>query len=60
MDPGLRFRPETKYFQLYLMRSCFGLLLALLILFAVIGTGAAIWHLSDTAEFARKDTPAAP
>ena len=26
----------------------------------VIGTGAAIWYLSDTAEFTRKDVPAAP
>lgn len=42
------------------MKSCFGLLLTLLILAAVIGTGAAIWYLSNTAEFARKEAPAAP
>lgn len=42
------------------MKSCLGLLLALIILLAVIGTGAAIWYLSDTAEFTRKEAPAAP
>jgi hypothetical protein len=42
------------------MKSFFGLLLALLILLAVIGSGAAIWYLSDTVEFSRKDAPAAP
>ena len=42
------------------MKSCFGLLLTLLILFAVIGTGAAIWYLSDTAEFTKKEAPAKP
>lgn len=41
------------------MKSCLGLLLALIILVAVIGSGAAIWYLSDTAEFSRKDAPAA-
>jgi hypothetical protein len=41
------------------MKSCLGLLLTLLILVAVIGTGAAIWHLSSTAEFSRKAAPAA-
>jgi hypothetical protein len=40
------------------MKSCLGLLLALMILLAVIGTGAAIWYLSDTAEFSRKEAPA--
>jgi hypothetical protein len=42
------------------MKSCLGLLLALIILLAVLGTGAAIWYLSDTAEFTRKEAPAAP
>lgn len=42
------------------MKSCLGLLLTLLILVAVIGTGVAIWYLSDTAEFARKEAPATP
>jgi hypothetical protein len=41
------------------MKSCLGMLLTLVILLAVIGTGAAIWYLSDTAEFSRKETPAA-
>lgn len=40
------------------MKSCFGLLVTLIILIAVIGTGAAIWYMSDTAEFSRKDLPA--
>lgn len=40
------------------MKSCFGLLIALVILVAVLGTGAAIWYLSDTAEFSRKPSPA--
>ncbi|WP_367872241.1 hypothetical protein [Luteolibacter sp. Populi] len=42
------------------MKSCLGLLLTLLILFAVIGTGAAIWYLSATAEFTKKEAPAKP
>ncbi|WP_255518995.1 hypothetical protein [Luteolibacter marinus] len=42
------------------MKSCFGLLIALTILFAVIGTGAAIWYLSSTAEFSKQTAPAAP
>ena len=42
------------------MKSCLGLLLTLCILVAVIGTGALIWYLSDTAEFAKKEAPAAP
>jgi hypothetical protein len=32
--------------------------IGLLILFAVIATAFAIWHLSTTAEFSRKDSPA--
>jgi hypothetical protein len=42
------------------MKSCLGLLFTLLILIAVIGTGAAIWYLSDTAEFSKKEAPAKP
>jgi hypothetical protein len=42
------------------MKSCLGLLLTLLILVAVVGAGAAIWYLSSTAEFSRKEAPAAP
>jgi hypothetical protein len=41
------------------MKSCLGMLITLIILLAVIGSGAAIWYLSDTAEFTRKDAPAA-
>jgi len=41
------------------MKSCLGLLLAMLILIAVIATGAGLWYLSSTAEFSRKDAPAA-
>jgi hypothetical protein len=42
------------------MKSCLGLLLTLLILVAVVGSAAAIWYLSTSAEFARKEAPAAP
>ncbi|MEO7098190.1 MAG: hypothetical protein ABI162_02430 [Luteolibacter sp.] len=35
------------------MKSCLGLLFALLIFVAVIGGGALIWYLSTTAEFSR-------
>ncbi len=37
------------------MKSCLGLLLTLLILIAVVGTGVALWYLSDTAEFSKKE-----
>ena len=40
------------------MKSCLGLLLSLLILAAVLATGAGIWYLSHSTEFARKDQPA--
>lgn len=42
------------------MKSCFGLLLVLLVLTAVIGGGALLWYLSDSAEFSRKDGRSAP
>ena len=42
------------------MKSCFGLLLTMLILIAVIGTGATIWYLSNTSEFTKKEAPARP
>jgi len=42
------------------MKSCLGLLITLLILIAVVGSGAALWYLSNTAEFSRKEAPAAP
>lgn len=40
------------------MKSCFGMLLTLIILLAVIISGATILYLSNTAEFSRKDAPA--
>ncbi len=40
------------------MKSCLGMLIALVVLVAVIGSIAGIWYLSDTAEFARKEAPA--
>ncbi|MEK7951913.1 hypothetical protein [Luteolibacter soli] len=41
------------------MKSCFGMLLTMIVLFAVIASSATIWYLSNTAEFSRKDAPAA-
>lgn len=40
------------------MKSCFGLLMVLLVFTVVIGGCALIWYLSHSAEFSRKDTPA--
>jgi len=42
------------------MKSCFGLLIMLLVLVAVIGGGALLWYLSDTAEFSRKEGSSSP
>lgn len=42
------------------MKSFFGMLLVLIVLVAVIGGGALLWYLSDTAEYSRKDAPPAP
>jgi flagellar basal body-associated protein FliL len=42
------------------MKSCFGMLLTLIVLLAVIFSGATIWYLSNSAEFTRKDAPAPP
>jgi hypothetical protein len=39
------------------MKSCLGMLLTLIVLLAVIVSGATIWYLSSTAEFSRKDAP---
>jgi len=36
------------------MKSCLGMLLILLALMLVVGGAAAIWHLSESAEFSRK------
>jgi flagellar basal body-associated protein FliL len=41
------------------MKSCLGLLLVLLVMVAVLGTGGLIWYLSSNAEFTRKDAPEA-
>jgi flagellar basal body-associated protein FliL len=40
------------------MKSCFGMLLVLLIVLAILGTGGLIWYLSSTATFTRKDAAA--
>jgi hypothetical protein len=40
------------------MKSCLGMLLTLVVLLAVILSGATIWYLSNTAEFSRKGAPA--
>ncbi|MEO5916996.1 MAG: hypothetical protein ABIS50_22395 [Luteolibacter sp.] len=42
------------------MKSCLGILLVFFTFVAVVGGGALIWYLSNTAEFSRKDAaPAA-
>lgn len=41
------------------MKSCFGLLVVLLVFTLVIGGGGLIWYLSHSAEFSRNDAPAA-
>ncbi len=43
------------------MKSCLGILLIFFTFVAVVGGGAVIWYLSNTAEFSRKSTaPSAP
>lgn len=42
------------------MKSCLGMLLILLAIIILVGGGAAIWHLSESAEFSRKDKQAPP
>ncbi|MEM1082630.1 MAG: hypothetical protein AAGI48_00785 [Verrucomicrobiota bacterium] len=39
------------------MKSCLGMLIALIILIAVIGAAAGIYYLSSTSEFERKEAP---
>jgi flagellar basal body-associated protein FliL len=39
------------------MKSCFGLLLVLLVFTLVAGGGGLVWYLSHSAEFSRKDAP---
>jgi hypothetical protein len=41
------------------MKSCFGLLVVLLVFTLVIGGGGLIWYLSYSAEFSRNDAPPA-
>lgn len=41
------------------MKSCLGLLIIFFSFVAVVGGGATIWYLSNTAEFSRTDAPAA-
>ena len=43
--------PENRYSTG--MKSCFGMLLALVFFVLVIGGGGLIWYLSKTAEFSR-------
>lgn len=40
------------------MKSCFGMLLAILVLVLVIGSIGGIYYLSSTSAFARKEAPA--
>ena len=42
------------------MKSCLGILLVFFTFVSVIGGGGLIYYLSSTAEFSRKQTPAAP
>ena len=42
------------------MKSCLGMLVAILVLVAVLGSLGGIYYLSTTAEFSRADQPAAP
>jgi len=41
------------------MKSSLGMLFIVLLLFVVVGGGAFIWYLSQTAEFSQQPTPAA-
>jgi uncharacterized membrane protein (DUF4010 family) len=40
--------------------GCFSLLLLLIAFVAIIGGGAVLWYLSDTAEFAKTETASQP
>lgn len=39
------------------MKSCLGMLITLLILLAVVGTGVGLWYLSKSATFERRPAP---
>jgi hypothetical protein len=39
------------------MKSCLGILIVFTVLVAVVGGGALVWYLSNTAEFARTPGP---
>jgi len=41
------------------MKSCFGLLMVVLVIVAVLGTAGLIWYLSANSSFSRKEAPAA-
>jgi uncharacterized protein HemX len=38
------------------MKSCFGLLLVIVVVAAVLGTGGLMWYLASHTEFTRKDS----
>ena len=42
------------------MKSCLGMFVTLLVFTLVVGGGALIWYLSDTAEFSRSTDGAPP
>jgi hypothetical protein len=39
------------------MKSCLGMLIAIIVLIGVIGSAVGIWYLSNTAEFERVESP---
>ena len=41
------------------MKSCLGTLIVFTVLVAIVGGGALVWYLSNTAEFARVSAPPA-
>jgi hypothetical protein len=41
------------------VKSCFSLIIVLLVFVLVVGGGGLIWHLSSNVEFSRKDVPVA-
>jgi flagellar basal body-associated protein FliL len=41
------------------MKSCLGILIVFFTFVAIVGGAGLIWYLSSTAEFSRKDVPAA-
>ncbi|BCU77549.1 hypothetical protein [Luteolibacter sp. LG18] len=41
------------------MKSCFGMLLVVLVILAVLGSAGLVWYLNANTEFSRKELPAA-